>query len=504
MEEYIKLRAEGTPKMLIWDFRIVVDVVEYQFARVSCGLVLVALFLLATTEVLAGGLDNFMLYSARGGSMTSINKGAVISDQKAGYMTGGSIISRGPRPMDLQPLGVQLPSFNLDPCTGSFDLRWGGFSYIKGAEFARYIKAVASGSTAYLVKMAVKQGCPQCEGIISDLEAIARDINGMTLSQCNQATSIAEGIMGKFNAATTQKCLTKSSLVSDSDLHDVTQKCQDNPDRYGEVGDDRELKSMLPDNFNLIWHALKHNEANEDADFQSRGYMRETMMSISGGIIVTKRDGVSTIKTLPSLVEKEDLLEKYMGQPGSGTSKVKLYFCDEKVKCLNPIAREWVISNETHTLYGKVDAALQSIITKIDKNKGMLSDEEQALIEYSQIPIITLFEIELALKEKDSVSLFAGNSEFIEVVCYDMVTNFMQKMLHEAKTAVGSIETAQLDNTAIEKFNENLKNVQLLLRDKKYKAMDKLQTIIAVKERLTKQQDVFEMNFNRYGSSRGK
>ena len=80
----------------------------------------------------------------------------------------------------------------------------------------------------------------------------------------------------------------------------------------------------------------------------------------------------------------------------------------------------------------------------------------------------------------------------------------MQKMLHEAKTAVDSLETAQIDNTAIERFNKNIERVQLLLRDKKYKAMDKLQTIIAVKERLTKQQDVFEMNFNRYGNSKGR
>lgn len=465
---------------------------------ISCRLILIILTQLVITEVFAGGLDNFMKFGAQGGSMTSINKGAVISDQKAGYMTGGSIISRGPRPMDLQPLGVQLPSFNLDPCTGSFDLRWGGFSYIKGAEFARYIKAVASGSTAYLVKMAVKQGCPQCEGIISDLEAIARDINGMTLSQCNQATSIAEGIMGKFNAATTQKCLTKSSLVSDSDLHDVTQKCQDNPDRYGEVGDDRELESMLPDNFNLVWHALSRGSG------EAPSGMKEMIMSISGSIIGLRQGGVTTISTLPSLLERDDLLEQYMGKPGAGSSKVKLYVCDETTRCLRPIVEEIELDNREDTLYGKVEVSLKSILDKIDGNTGELSDEEQALVEYSQIPIITLFEIELALKEKESVSLFAGNSEFIEVVCYDMVTNFMQKMLHEAKTAVGSIETAQLDNTAIERFNENLKNVQLLLRDKKYKAMDKLQTIIAVKERLTKQQDVFEMNFNRYGSSRGK
>jgi hypothetical protein len=444
---------------------------------ITCRLILIILTQLVITEVFAGGLDNFMKFGARGGSMTSINKGAVISDQKAGYMTGGSIISRGPRPMDLQPLGVQLPSAAFDSCTGSFDLRFGGFSYIKGPEFARYFKSVASGSGAYLVKMAITQGCPQCEGAMSDLEAIARDINGMTFNQCEQGKAIAEGLMGKVNSATNQKCLAKSSLVrGGSDLHDATQKCQDNPDRYGEAGDDRELKSMLPDNFNLVWHALSHGSG------EAPSGMKEMIMSISGSIIGIRQGCITTISTLPSLLEKDDLLEQYMGKPGVGTSKVKLYVCDETNRCLRPIVQEVSLDNRADTLYGKVEVTLQSILDKIVSNKGELSDEEQALVEYSQIPIITLFEIELALKNEKSVSLFAGNSEFVEVVCYDMVTNFMQKMLHEAKTAVGSIETAQVDNTAIERFNKNLQNVQLLLRDKKYKAMDKLQTIIAVKD----------------------
>ncbi len=462
-------------------------------------LILIILIQLVTAKVFATGLDNFMKFGAKGGSMTSINKGAVISDQKAGYMTGGSIISRGPRPMDLQPLGVQLPSAAFDPCTGSFDLRFGGFSYIKGAEFAKYYKAVASGSGAYLVKMAITQGCPQCEGAMSDLEAIARDINGMTFNQCEQGKAIAEGLMGKFNAAKNQKCLAKSSIKKGgSDLHDATKKCQDNPDRYGETGDDKELKSMLPDNFNLVWHALSQGSG------EAPSGMKEMIMSISGSIIGLKHDGVTTISTLPSLIEKDDLLEQYIGKPGEGSSKVKLYVCNENTRCLKPTVQEVSLDNRADTLYGKVEVTLKSILDKIVNNKGELSDEEQALVEYSQIPIITLFEIELAMKNEKSVSLFAGNSEFVEVVCYDMITNFMQKMLHEAKTAVDSLETAQIDNTAIERFNKNIERVQLLLRDKKYKAMDKLQTIIAVKERLTKQQDVFEMNFNRYGNSKGR
>ncbi len=456
------------------------------------------LFIIISTNTYAGGLEGFLKFAGQGASMTSINKGAVISDQKAGYMTGGSIITRGPRPMDMQPVGIQMPSIEFDPCTGSGDLRWGGFSFIQGEEFARYFKSVASSAGAYVTKMAIKQACPQCEDIMSYLETVARDINGMTFNQCEQGKAIAAGLMNKFNAASNQKCLAKSAIAKGgSDLHEATQKCQDNPDRYGETGDNDQLKSMLPNNFNLVWKALSHGSGAAPSG------MKEMIMSISGSIIVTKQNNISTISTLSSLLEKEDLLEQYIGRPGEGSSKIKLYVCDENSKCLKPAIEEKTIDNRSESLYGKVETTLIAILEKIDNNQGELSDEEQALIEYSQIPIITLFEMELAQKNKDSVSLLAGSAEFVEVVCYDMVTNFMQKMLFEAKSSVDNLQTAQLDNISIDRFNNNIKSIQEILRDKKYQAMDKLQTIIAVKERLIKQQDVFEMGFSRFASTRG-
>ena len=33
---------------------------------------------------------------------------------------------------------------------------------------------------------------------------------------------------------------------------------------------------------------------------------------------------------------REDLIEQYIGAPGSGGSKVKLYSCNEHYKCLDP------------------------------------------------------------------------------------------------------------------------------------------------------------------------
>lgn len=81
------------------------------YFRYLSGLIFILLLqlIIAASPVQAGGLDGFLKYAGQGGSMTSINKGGVVSDQRSGYMTGGSIIVRGPRPMDLQPLGIQLP-----------------------------------------------------------------------------------------------------------------------------------------------------------------------------------------------------------------------------------------------------------------------------------------------------------------------------------------------------------------------------------------------------------
>jgi conjugative transfer pilus assembly protein TraH len=466
--------------------------------RATCFM-LATLIVLTNTlfsfETRAGGLDGFMKFAERGGSMTSVNRAAIVQDQRTGYMTGGSIISRGPRPKTLQPLQVQLPSANLDGCTGSADIRFGGFSYIKGKEFMDFFKGVGTAAGSYVMKMAIKQVCTHCEGIMSDLEAIARDINGLEMDQCAVGKALAGGVMGKFNAASEQKCLSKAALKkSSSDLHEARSKCKQDPDRYGEAGDDKELKSMLPDNYNLVWKALS-NGGGGSTD------MKELLMSISGSIIGKKKDGVSTISTLSSLLEKEDLLERYIGKPGIANNTVKLYVCDETKKCLNPKVKEIKISSRGGTLYTHVEKLLRSILDKIDKNKGVLTDEETALIEFSQTPIINHLEIELALRDKKSVASFAGDPALVELICYDFISNFMRKLLMQARSAVDELGTAQIDNISIDRFNKNVEHIQNLLRDKEYSAMNKLKAIISMKERLNQQQRVFEMEFTRFNDS---
>ena len=46
----------------------------------------------ATHASFASGIDKLMKYAAPSGSMSNVNKAAIINDQQGGYMTGGSVI----------------------------------------------------------------------------------------------------------------------------------------------------------------------------------------------------------------------------------------------------------------------------------------------------------------------------------------------------------------------------------------------------------------------------
>jgi len=446
----------------------------------------------------ASGLANLMQYAQSNGTMTNINKGKVVSDQQAGYITGGSIISRGPKPKTLTPLRVQPPSFAFDACSGSYDARFGGFSFITGKAFSDFVKAVPGATGAYALKMLIKEVCPQCEDIATYLETVARDINGLSLNQCTMAKSIVQGGLAMLNSASKQRCMMKSNILgASSDMFEATEDCTDNPDRFGDEGDDDKLKSLLGDKFNLVWKALSQG------DSSAKTGLKELMMSISGSVIGRKEDGVMSITSLPSLVEKEDLIERYIGKPGGQSGEVVIYRCDENTKCLNPTEQNEVIDSK-QTLYGNVTILLESIVEKIDNNTGDLSDDEQALIEFSSIPLINIIELELATKNKSSAASLVGMHEFVEVVCYDLVTNYMQKMLTTAKSSVEVLKTAQLDNTAIDKFTNNVEIVRGYLRDKRFEAFKKLQVITQVKERLSQQQGVFELGFSRFMDVRGQ
>jgi conjugative transfer pilus assembly protein TraH len=454
--------------------------------------------ILSNNVTFASGIDKLMKYAAPSGSMSNVNSAAIIKDQQGGYMTGGSVILRAPRPKTLQPLVIQTPKFAYDACTGSADFRFGGLSYISSKEFTQFFKNMGTAAGAYAVKMLIKSACPQCEDIMSYMETVARDINGMMMDQCSMAQSIGGGIFNALNSGNQQKCLMQGNIgKSSKDMYEASDKCKNNPDRYGDQGEEDELKSLLGNEFNLVWKALGKGSGG-DLDF------KELIMSISGTIIGRKIDGSFHFSGKPSLVLNNDLLESYIGIHKKA-GKVKLYHCDENKKCLNPTEVETVL-DESDTIYGNISRILEGMIPKIFEGKGAFTDEEEAVIAFSSIPIVQLIEMEIIHKGKtekgkdviNSNDMIVRMQEFLEVVSYDIVTNFLMQMTAQASSAVAALEYAQLDDTVIKNFTAQITEVRRFITDSKFSAFKRLQVMMQYKERLVLQQRSFKAGFGRF------
>lgn len=448
-------------------------------------------FCLSTLLILSSyqsyaGIEDLVKFASPEGSISNYNSPEIIEDQSGGYMSGGSIILRGPRPKELAPIHIQTPKLKYDPCTGSGDFRFGAFSYISAREFSQFLKNVARASGAYLVKMSIKTACPQCEDIMTYLETVARDINGMTMNQCAMAQNLAAGIAGKLANSDKQRCMMVSNIYSRSDdMFDATSKCEDN---LGEkIEDSQELKSLLGDEFNLVWKALS-KESNSDIGF------KELMMSVTGTIIRTKNDGSYKFTYKSSLLHDREILEKYIGD-GANSSKVKLYQCVDNQKCLDVILVEKNLARE-ETIYGNISKLFSNIVQKVIEDKDNLSDAEQALISFSSIPILKLIEMELSSKS-DISNLIIRVPEFVEVICYDIITNFMQIILAKVLSNVTNLEHAQIDDTVIRNFVDDLEAARNVLNDSKYTAFKKLQIIMHVKDNIENQTREFEHSFGR-------
>jgi hypothetical protein len=451
-------------------------------------LTLVATLSLVENSI-ANPLSKLVDFAEQDGTMVSRNAPAIIQDQSGGFYTGGSMLMRGPKPKNLQPFTVQLPKFSYGSCNGSADFFFGGMSHISSAELTNFFKRIPHAAGAYAVKLLMKNVSPQIEDVVSYLETVARDINGLSLDQCAAAETIANGALGMVSNSNQLSCMTKGRLRSEySDMAEATRKCKENPSKHDGY-ENSELESLLGDKFNLVWKALSKGSSASDKGF------KELIMSVSGSVVGVKSDGVMRYTNLPSLVTDSDLLEKYIGARGND-SKVTLYECTDD-KCLSPVARERLLKSQD-TLYGRIEKIMEKLIEKAynDKKGTIFTDEEQALISFSSVPIIALINQELAkFGDKDNITL--RNGEFIEVICYDIMSSFLNHLVQKSIKEVKALEYAQLDNVVMGSFYDEAKSAGRKLESSKMTAYHKLQIILQTRSRLEQQEKELETMFSR-------
>ena len=463
--------------------------------------IFLVLFLLSICSGKVFGAQRLLNSLWPSGTMYNKTDAEVIKDQAGGFFSGGSIIIRGSRSTELNPLSIQSPSFSFDPCTGSADFRFGGFSFISSKEMLTFLQRTAKSTGMYAAKMMLKIHCPQCETVMSELERISREVSHFSLNQCSLSQSIANSALSKLTVGDKQNCMMKNNAAKQSsDLFASSRVCNDNPDTNKDV-EKEEFASQLGNEFNLVWKAFKQGgviNTNTIGDIN----LGERVMSITGTII-GRKVGVGsgskwTFTRKPSLFQDLKQLGHYIGS--YDTSAFEGYTCDEHEKCLNPTLEKMQFGH--NSLYRSVSIVIADLTKKILENQplGALTNDEKRIIEMSNIPIIKMIEQDLIIKGGSSNPLVA-NSELIELISLDFAIEYLTRMINLAKNELSKLALSSSDSDLLKEFNNDVELVKQHLHEHKMSAFQRVNNVMQVKESFKLQDEQIKSRFSRIFST---
>ncbi len=458
--------------------------------KIKVKLLTMLIILLLPTNSLAG-LDTLIDNVFPSGTMSNVTKGAIVKEQEAGHITGGSVVIKTPAEPGLQLIHAQAPSCSMGglPCGAQFEIFGGGVSMVSGAELMNHLKGLVQNAITYGGMMAIKTLCPPCQDLMEWLDAKADWINGIAKTDCEDMTKLVDGVASRIAAgarATRQADMVLNGEGKDASDYATRSKEDDGRD----VTKTPELESQLGDNFNIVWKALSKKTSSSSDDNE----LKELLMSISGTVIGTKDEkGKQSVIHKKSLINR-DLIKDFMGVGGAGANEVKLYKCDEASQCLNPTIVPAEVKKDL-VLYDRISSLIESMVSKVYNNEGELSDDEETLVALSSLPLIAKIEMDLSIySNRANVSL--SQAEFIEALCFDVVTSYLATLLQEVQEAVGELAFAQIaDGSAIKAFEQETRSTMRLLAEYKHTAFKRYDIISQSKARLHQDRRYFNQKF---------
>ena len=450
--------------------------------------------LLCIPRIALAGFDNLIKDVFPSGTMSNVTAAAMVKEQAAGHFMGGSVIIKTPAEPKLSLIQARAPTCKLGglPCGAQIELLGGALSLVSTAELMAYLKNLPANAATYGGMMAIKTLCPQCQDLLEYLDAKADWLNKMSVDKCHAIQSLMDPMFPKENAKA--EGLRQSQMVltgGGKDMADYQRKSkQDDGDPIkGAV----ELESQLSENYNLVWKALA-KKVGSDSDAKE---LKELLMSISGTIIGTKgEDRKPKVQHMKSLVNR-DLIKQFIGADGINSETMRLYVCNEAEHCTAPVAKDQRIRKGAF-LFQRVQKIVASIVSKILANDGVLTEEEETIIALSSEQLILKIEMDLATYSGKN-NVISNQTEYIEALSFDVVTSYLQALLTEVQEAVGELSHVQMaDAKKFEAFERETRETMRMLSGARIEARGRYELIANSKERLRRDVDYFDRNFESF------
>lgn len=414
------------------------------------------------------------------GTMSNSTSAAIVKEQSAGHYLGGSAVIKAPAEPPLQLFQARAPSCKLGglPCAAQVNLMGGALSMVSGDDLVRYLKSLPQTAQTYGAMMAIKSLCPQCQDLLEWLDAKADALNKLSMDKCQMVQNLIDPMFPKENAK--KEALRQSNLVLNQDKPDMAQ-IQSGKDES--VANNKQLESQLGENYNLVWKALEKKVTSDGDGLE----LKQLLMSISGTIIGTTENEQFSVRHLKSLINK-DLIREFIGFDGVSKNKIKLYKCDEHEKCLKPMPNDEGIP-ENAFIFKRIKEILEGIVEKVRIDKGPWTQEEELLIGLSSTPLLPKIEYDLSVS--GGADITSSQMLFVEGLCFDVVTGYLQELLSTVQEAVGELSHSQIsDREKFKAFDDEARETMRTLMNMRMEARSKYDLIQKEKMRIIQQKEI--------------
>lgn len=440
--------------------------------------------LLLTSPLSADMQDNLERAFGALGMSNNVTTAGGYQDQTGGFYTGGSVFSRS-KINNAELFSLQMPHYRAG--CGGIDLFMGGFSYINGAAFTQLLRNIGSNAGGYAFNLALATVTPQIKSVLDELSAKVQQMTNQNINSCESAATLVGGVWPQSDASSQMLCNAMSKeLGIASDWAQSHQKCGSEGKR-NEVNNRKSekagFKDILGDEFNIAWLAIQKNS------FLSRDpQLAEFFMTISGTIISRRVSDSLEMKVLPSKSGDSTLLTALI----KGLIPVEIYKCDDEheSKCLAPTLQKLTLPEEK-SLFGKVQALLQSISTKV-RADGALSLEERGFINSTMIPVLKIIAVEVAFKEGGSP---LSVTNFSEAIAHDILLQYLDEVMSIVWDSVTQLKKTQINDHMIEEFRAGIAASRKTLFAQRTALFEQMSTTLDLIERAqqieTKLQNMF-------------
>ena len=419
------------------------------------------------------------------GAVGNLTPPQAFKGQTMNTYTGGSLYVRTPN-KNYQLTSMQMPYIRAG--CGGIDAFGGSMSHISSAQFKNMLKNITSAVPGVLFSMMLKSVQPLLGTTLETFKSWETTVNGLNISTCNAAKSIANGL-AQSGQQTTRACETIAlELGIATDAADAQLQCKTSAGAASVIAQGKAnpaTKDIPPFAGNLVWEILKKSSPGLDQDDL------ELIMSMTGTTIypTTVNDASEPQPIAPTIKNVGDLLYgNSVGPTTTGTSgnvSVELVKCptpnDLLGPCLiNPSTPKTIVVMQA--LSERVRQLMQSISNKIATKGGVPTAAEQSFINAVPMPVYKLLATSSAINSTSIAD--AKINQYAEYVAVEFAYGLLSRAARLGMEGTGyqalNLSGPQIAQLAAHR--DNARQLMYSLHSDRQNAYSKAQAFVSISQ----------------------